>query len=80
MGSFDEVILSCPECGKETIAQSKGGDCTLETFYFENAPASVLGYLVDDGTYQCAKCGTTFKVESKYEIVKVAEPPVERGA
>jgi transposase-like protein len=74
MGMFDEVLLPCPECGKDAIAQSKGGDCTLSRYNFESAPPAVLGYLVDDGTYLCTRCGITFKVEARYELVKV-EPP-----
>jgi len=75
---FDEVLLSCPECGAENIAQSKGGDCLLTTYNFENAPAAVLGYLVDDGYFVCEECDTKFKVVSKYSIEKVLpEPPVQ---
>jgi hypothetical protein len=74
MGCFDEVRIPCPKCGEPYTAQSKGGDCTLETYNFDGAPADVLGYLVDVGSMQCESCGTIFRVVATYDV-EIARNP-----
>ncbi|WP_156829747.1 hypothetical protein [Methylovulum miyakonense] len=42
MGMFDSVYVPCPKCGELNEFQSKGGDCLLNEYTLENAPANVL--------------------------------------
>ena len=67
MGMFDEVWLPCPQCGEKTYAQSKSGWCQLDAFEFDDAPARVLGDIVDE-VQTCSKCGTQFSVKAKFFI------------
>ena len=61
MGMFYTVMVPCPSCGKRTEFQSKGGDCDLNEYELEDAPADVLSDINRHSPYTCS-CGTVFAV------------------
>lgn len=60
MGMFDDIVIPCPHCGKGTLEQTKGGDCTLAHYQLADAPLDAVRGL-DDVMY-CAHCEGTFTV------------------
>jgi hypothetical protein len=67
MGLYDTVKIPCPNCGEIYYAQSKGGECLLDVFELENAPANVLSNVNRHAPFVCT-CGTSFKVENSRVI------------
>ena len=65
MGSFDIVKVPCPKCGAVAEFQSKGGQCMLEEYDLENAPADVLMDINRHSPYTCRCCSTEFEVDVK---------------
>ena len=66
MGMFDSVMVRCPKCATENEIQSKGGDCTMATYYEHNAPPMVLLDAIADkdyGVVTCKKCATKYCLE-----------------
>ena len=63
MGMFDTVMVPCPTCGESSEFQSKGGDCTLETYALEDAPDDVLLDVNRHAPNCCQKCNTLFGIE-----------------
>ena len=66
MGMFDSVMVSCPKCGTENEIQSKGGDCTMTTYYAHDAPPMVLLDAIADkdyGVVTCKECATKYCLE-----------------
>ena len=72
MGMYDTVMVPCPKCGERFPAQSKSGDCTLETFKLEDAPEDVLCDVNRHAPFSCDSCGTLFKVQILFN--RVTEP------
>lgn len=62
MGCYDEVLVPCPECGTKQPFQSKGGPCSLTTYELDKAPFDVLSDVNRHAPYECAKCGTYYRV------------------
>lgn len=75
MGMFDAVKVPCPNCGKRTNFQSKGGDCTLEVYELDQAPADVLSNINRHSPYTCAACGTVFAVRVQTIATSVVVDP-----
>jgi len=63
MGMFDTVMVACPQCGEQSEFQSKGGDCTLETYTLDDAPDDVLLDVNRHAPTRCSKCDTLYGVE-----------------
>lgn len=76
MGCFDTILVPCPKCGLLYPAQSKGGNCTLERYSFEDAPEDVMSNVNRHAPFTC-DCGAVFKVEFHPTITIVSEE-VER--
>jgi hypothetical protein len=73
MGMFDSIMLPCPKCGTLYEAQTKGGDCYLQVYSFEDAPQDAMGDVNRHAPFICDNCGTKFKVELSPRIVEVIE-------
>ena len=56
MGCYDCITFRCPACGKEIIAQSKSGDCELESYKFTSVPISVAYDANRHAPFECV-CG-----------------------
>jgi predicted phosphohydrolase len=71
MGFYDTVLIPCPTCGLEAEFQSKGGSCSLNYYWLNNAPEDVLGDVNRHAPIQCQGCGLKFEVDlgSKTPIV-----------
>lgn len=61
MGMFDTVMVPCPTCGKRVEFQSKGGECNLNYYDLDQAPANVLSDINRHSPYTC-ECGAMFAV------------------
>lgn len=70
MGMFDSVMVPCPACGTVNEFQSKGGLCQLRRYTPENAPADVLGPLLNE-TEQCSNCGAEYRVQVRCKVKAV---------
>lgn len=59
MGCYDTIIFTCPNCGNDIAAQSKGGECLLETYSANAVPADVAGN-ANRHPIICRKCNTRY--------------------
>ena len=73
MGMFDNVMVPCPECGVKEEFQSKSGECRLDCYELEDAPAEVLTDINRHSPYECEECGAMFKVQLKIEATSVLD-------
>lgn len=64
MGCFDEVIVPCPKCGATHEFQSKGGDCSFNTYTLKDAPKDVMSDVNRHAPVLCT-CGALIKVKKK---------------
>lgn len=90
MGCYDNVLVHCPKCGKESWEQSKGGDCILNGYTLENCPDDVLSDVNRHAPFECSieartgngelipelcgGCGTFFAVDEKTRKEIICEP------
>lgn len=70
MGMFDSVYVPCPKCGELNEFQSKGGDCLLNEYTLENAPANVLLDMNSHSPVTCRICETKYEVKLTVSITK----------
>ena len=68
MGCYDTVAVPCPTCGKKYYAQSKGGDCRLDTYDIKDAPPDVMSDINRHAPFQCDFCDTLFQVDTKFVV------------
>lgn len=61
MGMYDTVMVPCPKCGAKAEFQSKSGQCRLDVYELDEAPADVL-YDVNRHAPATCECGTKFEV------------------
>src|SRR4051812_14981503 len=59
MGCFDSVYFTCPNCGAQIEAQSKGGECQLDTYPPDAVPARVA---MDLTIWNRCKCGKAYRI------------------
>lgn len=61
---FDSVWFKCPNCVRPMEAQSKGGDCQLDSYQPEKVP-----YDVARGAHihNPCKCGKAYKIKELVE-------------
>ena len=69
MGSFDSVMVKCPNCGKENEFQSKSGGCFLESYPLEDCPDDIMENVNRHSPIKCA-CGTKYEVDIKNRKAK----------
>lgn len=67
MGMFDTVFVPCPKCGLYYPAQSKGGDCMLDTYELDDAPNDVLSDVNRHAPFKCEQCGSEFEVKIRID-------------
>ncbi len=65
MSSFDEIIISCPDCSKTKIVQSKGGNCLGEIYTLDNAPFNILSDVNRHAPFKCDVCGCIYIIHLK---------------
>lgn len=70
MGMYDTILVPCPKCGEKGYFQTKGGECTMEDYEFERAPADAMSDVNRHGPHECVKCGTWFEVAFKIEVTE----------
>jgi hypothetical protein len=75
MGVYDTILLPCPKCGELYGAQSKSGECFLNTYTFKNAPKEAMENVNRHAPFTCSKCKTVFYVEFNPEI-KIVETDI----
>lgn len=73
VGMFDSVYVPCPKCGKTHECQSKSGECLLDDYTLENAPADVLSNVNRHAPFTCEECGCSFDVVIATRSVRVLE-------
>lgn len=73
MGLYDVVMVPCPKCGTKHEAQSKGGECLMQWYELDSAPADVLMDVNRHAPFTCNNCGNEFSVtESDYDLYRRA--------
>jgi hypothetical protein len=72
MGCYDTILIPCPNCGEIYDAQSKSGDCTLETYSFDNCPNDVMQNVNRHAPFTCWTC------KQQFMVVFDPEPRIER--
>lgn len=66
MGMFDSIWITCSDCGEKVEAQSKSGDCLLNSYTPDSVPADVAIDANRHAPYTC-KCGARYKFYDKNE-------------
>lgn len=56
MGTFNTVLVECPECGGLVEFQSKAGPREMETYTVKSAPPEILTD-ISGKTARCWTCG-----------------------
>jgi len=70
MGLYDTVVVPCPECGAPYHAQSKSGECILETYSLEDAPDAMMANVNRHAPFTC-DCGIRFAVGPGRKSTKI---------
>lgn len=70
MGCFAQIRFCCPSCGKEIYAQSKSGDCCMQTYEIGEVPLSAAYDAHLHAPFNCV-CGKSWQFE---EIPYQQEP------
>ena len=62
MGMFDELAVSCPNCGSTCLVHSKAGPCILKIYTEADVPATVAED-VNGSLFCCDECGSVNVVD-----------------
>jgi hypothetical protein len=73
MGTYDSIIVNCPNCGKQHLFQSKGGECLLRVFALEDCPDDVMSNVNRHSPYECS-CGVLIEVDRNYRKTVIVKP------
>lgn len=65
MGVYSTINIPCPKCGQLYPAQSKSGECNMETYKFPDVPFNVLSDINRHAPFKC-DCGAVFQVEFNF--------------
>ena len=72
MGMFDSIYFKCPDCGKEIEAQTKSGDCDLNSYEHTSVPVDVALDANRHAPFKC-ECGASWQLGNiPDETTKVA--------
>ena len=78
MGTFDTIILKCPECKETFEEQSKAGECILDTYTEKDAPLCIISDInkySKRGMLFCPNCSVRLHLRvffsTKLEIVNM---------
>lgn len=74
MGTYDEVRVACPTCSAYRLFQSKGGNCEMQLYDLDMAPAAVLSNVNRHSPVQC-RCGSWFAVDERTRLSILVDPP-----
>lgn len=80
MGMYDSVLMRC-KCGSIVEFQSKSGDCTMDSYEFDYAPANVLAGICDGYDTKCKSCGRVYQpklASSKVDVTLNGERRLEK--
>ena len=73
MGSFNRLMVECPNCRHHNEVQSKGGDCSMSTYhmseYKSDAPIPDVVGLAGHDPVHCAECGIWYTLEINVTLV-----------
>lgn len=72
MGCYDTIYFNCPDCGEGMEAQSKSGDCCLETYHHKEVPIAVAEDANRHAPFTCYNCGEHWKFDNTHSIQNVA--------
>jgi len=72
MGSFDVLVINCPNCGARLEYQSKGGSCDFREYSLVDIPLDVLSD-VNRHLTPCSGCGNTYRIEVSYKAWPVVD-------
>lgn len=73
MGMFDTITFNCPNCREPLEAQSKGGDCILNTYDHTAVPLDVATDANRHSPIEC-DCGSKWKFrEVSQEVCLIIE-------
>jgi len=61
MGMFDSIYFNCPDCGKNIEAQSKSGECSLDSYAHDSVPVDVAMDANRHAPYKCS-CGASWEL------------------
>ena len=70
MGMFDSVYVKCTGCGYNVEFQSKAGNCALQEFSLEDAPADIQRSLIGR-LEKCDHCGAVISIHYDGEANKI---------
>jgi transcription elongation factor Elf1 len=73
MGCFNEVAIQCPNCDKQTVEQTKAGDCSLSFKHIQQADLLDLADVVHEskeGRVYCQHCGQKIMLDLQISILK----------
>ena len=69
MGLFDSVYFTCPNCKASLEAQSKAGDCCMDTIDPYEVPVGIAKD-IENKVLNCGECGRSYRVVSYDQIPK----------
>ena len=61
MGTYDTIVVLCPNCGARVHFQSKAGICQMLEYTVAEAPAEIKADLITRKE-KCTGCGKTVKL------------------
>jgi uncharacterized protein YbaR (Trm112 family) len=64
MGLFDYIVGTCPSCQGRLYGQTKGGDCSLNTYQIEDEMDASDAMAVDGEWLTCNGCDKAWRVRS----------------
>lgn len=74
MGMFDSVYVECPHCFGRNEHQSKSGECQLNEYTLDDAPAILIEDIANEQNY-CEHCSKTYIIRARisvsYRVLKV---------
>jgi len=68
MGMFDSILFDCPNCGNKIEDQSKAGDCNLDYYNQDEAPAIIAADCLGDRVV-CQKCKKHYEVTTPWVFI-----------
>lgn len=71
MGCYDTIYFNCPECGEGIEAQSKSGDCLLDTYHHTEVPIDVAQDCNRHAPFECSNCKKHWKFKDSPTVQNV---------
>lgn len=79
MGMYDDILISCPDCGGDCSTQSKAGPCTLATYTLDAVQPAIADDIQGKEVWcdQCSKQWVIIRTSVPVTI-KMALKPWEK--